>query len=318
MKRVTGMDWLKKGIASLDVNNPQYAVEIDEILKIKPDVFNNFNEWTPLKLILLNYTFYVCSTIISKTSFFKHKYYVDFFAGSGINKLKGKQDLIIGSPLIVSRGNHSALYDEMIFCEKDPILSEALSLRLNFLKKRNLTVIGREYESCLDEIMKKLNQRDTYSFLFIDPDCMEFKWEDMKKVLATRSDILFNFMTTEMWRCVGLANAGKSEGKKLIDMFGDESWKKAKTEEEFVEIYKNKILEERKDAPVKVIKVQSKKFHFYYHLFFVTNKTSGGNKWLRAIDKAKEEIEANSDKAVMMALDVVKKRQRDLSEFWNR
>ena len=112
-----------------------------------------------------------------------------------------------------------------------------------------------------------------------------------------------------------MANAGKSDGKKLIDMFGDESWKNAKTEEDFVEIYKNKILEERKDAPVRVIKVQSKKFHFSYHLFFITNKTSGGNQWLRAIDKAKEEIEANSDKAVMMALDIVKKRQKDLFGF---
>jgi len=315
MKRVTGMDWLKKGVASLDVNNPQYAAEIDEILKVKSEVFNKFNEWTPLKLILLNYTFYVCSTIVSKVSFFKHKYYVDLFAGSGINKLKGKQDLIIGSPLIVSRSNLSALYDEMIFCEKDPILSEALSLRLDFLKKRNLTVMPKEYESCLDEILKKLNQRDTYSFLFIDPDCMEFKWEDMKKVLGTRSDVIFNFMTTQIWRSVGLVSTEKSQGKHITDMFGDEFWKLAKTEEDLVAIYRQNILQVRKEAPVRIIKVQSKKFNFSYHLLFITNKTSGGNQWLRAIDKAKQEIEANSDKAVMSALDLVKKRQTDLFDF---
>jgi len=37
--------------------------------------------------------------------------------------------------------------------------------------------------------------------------------------------------------------------------------------------------------------------------------------WLRAVDKAKKEIESNSDKAVLTALDIIKKRQSQLSNF---
>ena len=317
MKKVTGMDWLKKGIKALEVTSLQSAEEINEILKIKPDVYNEFQYWTPLKLIVLNYAFHVCSTIINRMTFFKRKYYVDLFAGTGINKMKEKEDFLIGSPLIVSLSNHSALYDEMIFCEKDDEYSEALNLRLAFLKKKNLVVMKQKYEDCLDEILKRVNQRNTYSFFFIDPNCMEFAWIDMVKVLKSRSDIIFNFMTSEICRAVGLVKKERSQGESITRVFGDDCWKKAKCEEELVEIYKENILKERKEAPIRTIKIKSKKHHFCYHLLFITNKTKKGNQWLRAIDKLKKEIEAHSDKAVLLALDLVKKRQTDLFQFRN-
>jgi three-Cys-motif partner protein len=313
VKRVTGPDWLKKGIGALEVTNLQSGSEIKEILNIKPDVYNVFREWTPLKLILLNYAFHVCSTIINKMTFFKHKYYVDLFAGSGINKMKGKDDFLIGSPLIVSLSSHSALYDQMCFCEKDPNYSEALNLRLEFLKKKNLMVQRREYETCFDEILASVNQRDTYSFFFIDPNCMEFKWESMKKVLKSRSDIIFNFMSSQIYRDVCLKKED-GKGNELLELFGDDSWKQANNVDELVEIYKCNILKERRDAPIRTIRIHSSRFNFCYHLFFITNKTKGENQWLRAIDKAKTEIESNSDKAVMLALDIVKHRQKLLFE----
>jgi len=144
---------------------------------------------------------------------------------------------------------------------------------------------------------------------------MEFAWEHMIKVLKSRSDIIFNFMTSQIYRDVGLVRSGKGRGQSLMRLFGDDSWKKANSEEELVEIYKKNILKERKDAPIRTIKVKSKKHHFCYHLFFITNRTKGENQWLRAIDKAKKEIEAHSDKAVMQTFDLVKKRQTDLFQF---
>ena len=81
------------------------------------------------------------------------------------------------------------------------------------------------------------------------------------------------------------------------------------------EIYKENILKKRPNAPIRIIKVKSEQFNFCYHLFFITNETKGGNSWLIAIDKAKKEIEANSDVIVIKALDIVKKRQAELSQF---
>ena len=307
------MEWLKKWIKELEVTSSKFKDQIEQITKIKPEVYNEFREWTPLKLILLNYALNVCTTIIKNMPFFEGMYYVDLFAGSGINKIKDKDDFLMGSPLIASL-NHSDTYDSMIFCEKDPSYSQALDLRLKVLKKNNLILMKKEYEGCLDSILKKVGNKN-YSFFFIDPHCMEFSWHFMKKVLKVRSDIIFTFMSSEVYRAVGLANSGIGKGEGLNGFFGDDSWKKADSVEELVQIYKKNILKERYDAPIRTIKIKSEQLNFCYHLFFITNKTKGGNNWLGAIDKAKTEIETNSDIAVKATLDIVKRRQSELSSF---
>lgn len=122
-------------------------------------------------------------------------------------------------------------------------------------------------------------------------------------------------MSSEIFRAVGLANTGIGEGEGLTKFFGDESWKAANDTDDLIEIYKKNILKERPEAPIRTIKIKSEQFNFCYHMFFITNKTKGDNQWLRAIDKVKKEIEKNSDKLVKMALNIVKKRQSELSQF---
>lgn len=311
--KITGFNWLKKNIKELEITNSKFNLEIEEIRKIKPEVYNKFREWTPLKLILLNYALNVCTTIIDKTSFFKKKYYIDLFAGAGINKIKDTEDFLIGSPLIASL-NHYKSYNSMIFCEKDSSFLETLKLRLKFLKKENLEIKGG-YEQNLDGIIKTVEGRDTYSFFFIDPNSTEFIWKDMKKVLNVRSDIIFNFMSSQIYRAVAQFKCGIGKGEVLTNLFGDDSWKEATSAEHLVEIYKNNILKERSNAPIRIIEIRSKQFNFCYHIFFITNKTKGENKWLRAIDRLKTEIEYNSDLAVMDALNIIKKRQSELTQF---
>lgn len=312
--KLTGMNWLKEWIKKLEITNSDFKEKIEILSKMKPEVYNEFREWTPLKLILLNYALDVCTSIIKNHKYlFKEMYYVDLFAGSGINKIRGSEDFLIGSPLIATL-NYSDDYTSMIFCEKKKIFVKALSLRLESLNKSNLSVKG-EYEFCLNEIINNVNNRGVYSFFFIDPCCMEFNWESMKKVLNVRSDIIFTFMSSEIYRAVGLAKSGIGVGGGLAEMFGGDSWKNANSVEELVEIYKKNILREREDAPIRIIQIRSEQFNFCYHLFFITNRTKQDNKWLRAIDKAKEEIESNSDLVVIKALDIVKKRQTTLEDF---
>lgn len=314
MERLTGMEWLKKRIKRLEITNSQFKDVIEQIKTIKPDVCYESGAWTPLKLILLDYALYVCTTIIKTKSFFKKRYYVDLFSGSGLNKIKEVDDFLIGSPLVASL-NYAELYDLLIFCENNIKNYEALDLRLKNLKRNNL-LVRNSYSACLDEFLSKLKDRNTYSFIFADPFSTEFSWLDMKRILGARSDILFTFMSSELFRAVGLAKAGKSKGEALTKMFGDESWKEANSAEELMGIYIKNILRERSEAPIVSIKIKSDKYGgFCYHMLFITNKTSGGNDWLKAINKAKQEIESNSDLAVEKALDIVKKRQAQISDF---
>ncbi|MBU2561975.1 MAG: three-Cys-motif partner protein TcmP [Nanoarchaeota archaeon] len=307
------MDWLKEKIARLEATTSEFKDSINEMLKIRPDVYNEFQNWTPLKLILLNYTLHFCTQIIKK-SFFKRLYYVDLFAGSGINKMKATKDFLIGSPLIASL-NHADNYTEMLFCENDVQRSEALDLRLKSLKKNNLVVMKRDCAECLGEIIKKVERPKTYSLFFIDPHSTEFSWSSMKKVLNVRSDIIFTFMSSEIWRAVGLVKKGGSKGTYLDDLYGDQSWQKAKNCDDLVCIYAENVAKVRSGAIVRTIKIQSKRYNFCYHMIFITNETKGGNPWIRALETAKERIESNSDVAVKQALDILKKRQSELGDF---
>jgi len=307
--------WLKTQIEKIEATNSRHKEKITEILNILPDTYNPFKEWTPLKLILLNYSLQVCTTIISKHKhIFKEMYYVDLFAGSGINKIKNGRNFLIGSPLI-SALNHYDKYTKMFYAEKNPEYAKALQLRLKTLGKKNLEVFEGKYEDYLPNILTRINKPDAYTFFFIDPHSTEFSWEHMQEILSTRSDILFTFMTTEINRAAGFARSGLGGEEKLKNLFGDNSWSSAKSPEELVQIYKKNILKIRTNAVIKTIKVQSQQFNFYYHLFFITNKTKGQNPWIKAIDTVKKEIEKNSDAAVKMALRIINKEQTQLFQF---
>ena len=147
----------------------------------------------------------------------------------------------------------------------------------------------------------------------MDPNNTEFSWNSMKLLLQARTDIIFNFMSNQIRRTAGLCKAGTSDGKVLDNFFGDNSWRNWQSgDEDLLQIYMDNIYKERKDAVIKTIKIKSAKHGFCYFLLFITNKTRSENPWLRAIDKAKAEIESNSDKSVEMALDIIKNRQKTL------
>ena len=312
-EKLTGLSWLNEHIKELEVTTNQFKSITQEITKICPDVCNEFQAWTPLKLVLLNYVIDVCSLIISNNiknkKVFEKCYYVDLFAGSGLNKIK--KDFIIGSPLICSL-KYSERFNSLFFCEYKDELFDALNKRLNYIKKPNIFLKKEDCNKYLNTIITQISSKKAYCFFFIDPHCMEFSWESMIKVLGLRSDIVFTFMTSEIFRSIGLCKSGKSNGEYLNNFFGDNSWKSARDYEDLVRLYEINIQKIRPDAILEHIAVKSTKFNFCYHSIFVTNKTKNGCPWMKAIEKAKREIEANSDKSVEKALEIVTNRQRTL------
>lgn len=312
--KLTGMDWLKVHIKKLEATSSRHSEEIKKIAQIEPEIYNEFQSWTPLKLILLQYALDVCTLVIKNVSFINERYFIDLFAGSGLNKVMGKKDFLIGSPFIASL-NFGKNYDEMIFCEKEPELFKALDSRVKSLNRKNLAVLNCDCNSSISQITTKVNRRGVYSLFFVDPFNTEFSWNSMASLLSIRTDIIFNFMSNQIRRTVGLFHQKKLGEKQLTEFFGDDSWKQWKSgdgDEELVKIYTQNIIKVRQDAVIKQIKIHSKKHGFCYFLLFITNKTKGDNPWLKGIDKAKDEIELNSDKSVEMALDIIKKRQSTL------
>jgi len=290
-----GRSWLQKQIKKIDETNSNFMNEIKNIRNIDSNIFNEFNHWKPLKLTFLNFTLDVCAIVANKK--FENKNYIDLFAGSGINKTKGKYaDFLIGSPFIALL-NHKDKFTTFFFCEKDPKYFSALDKRVNYLGL-NTKKYFANCESKLDEILQEIsNQGKSYNFFFVDPYSLEFSWDCMKKILNIRSDILITFMTNIIWRSIKTEESTGNGHEALNRIFGNDSWKKARIEEDLIEIYKDNILKERLDAVILSTQIKSKG-NFYYDMIFITHKTDRNNPWLNPIREAKDEIEKHTDEVV--------------------
>lgn len=308
-----GMPWLKKQIKGIEETNSKFSNEIKIIREIKPEVFNESEHWTPLKLAFLNFTLDVCA-IVAKNKFEK-KNYIDLFSGSGINKTRGKyDDYLIGSPFIALL-NHKEKFTKFFFCETNIDYFEALSERINALGFDNINLSPEDCNDELPDILNALNKEEkNYNFFFIDPYNLEFSWESMKKILNIRSDILFTFMPRAIWRTIATNKATGHGHKALKRVFGNNSWENATCEEDLIKIYQENILKERNDAVILDTQIKSKG-GFTYNLIFITHKTKGNNPWLNPIRNAKEEIEKHSDVAIKSLLSIIKKRQMTLENY---
>ena len=311
--KLSNRDWLKKQIKKIEETNSKFNLEITKIKQIEPEVSNEFHHWTPLKLTFLNFTLDVCAIVAN--NIYSKKNYIDLFAGSGINKTKGKySDFLIGSPFIALL-NHYNKFTKFFFCEENPIFFNALDKRISVLKLKKVNLYASNCNHELDKILQDIKKEERcYNFFFIDPYNLEFAWESFKKILNIRSDILLTFMNRTVWRSICTEKATGNGHKALNKFFGDESWKKANNENDVIEIYKNKILNERKGAIILTTQINTSK-GFSYTMIFITHKTYGDNPWLKPIREAKLEIEKNTDLAIKSILNIIKKRQTELSQF---
>jgi len=301
------MTWLDNQIKNLEETRSEFKEEINKIKKINPEICNEFQEATPLKLIFLLYSLNIYSSIIynhiRQKKYFDNMFYADLFSGSGLNMLKSKKDLLIGSPFIATL-NHKDKFTKFFFCEGKVEYNKALDSRLKCLNTNSYDIYPKDCNKVVDNILTEIKKFSRpHSFFFIDPYAMEFEWKSMKKVLENPCDILFTFMTNNVVRARKSAFSLPNNKTDILDKFyGNKLWKDRLKSE--IEIYIENICKARPKAIIETVRIGS-----YYDLIFVTKRTKSENKWMRGIVQAKKEIEANS------TLDKLKRGQSDLSEF---
>ena len=59
------MTWLDNQIKDLEETNSKFKEQISKIKNVQPEIVNNFQEVTPLKLVVLDYYLKIYSAIIS-------------------------------------------------------------------------------------------------------------------------------------------------------------------------------------------------------------------------------------------------------------
>jgi three-Cys-motif partner protein len=106
--------------------------------------------------------------------------YVDLYAGSGLCRIKGRSNVLLGSPLIAL--SVDAPFDRHIFCESDPERFAALKERVKKNHpKQNTHLIPGRFEEHIDQICSMIPSK-SLALCFVDPFDCDFDIENLKTI----------------------------------------------------------------------------------------------------------------------------------------
>jgi three-Cys-motif partner protein len=106
--------------------------------------------------------------------------YIDLYAGSGLCRIKGRNEVLLGSPLIAL--SVDAPFDRYIFCESDPERFAALKTRVekSYAKHDVRTIPGR-FEDNIGEICSMIPSK-SLALCFVDPFGCDFDIDHLKTI----------------------------------------------------------------------------------------------------------------------------------------
>lgn len=285
--------WLEEKLDSL-------SKEAEELSNLYEGVYYDVGAWAPLKLIVLLFYLDVYTKIIPKQipKHFDSMVYVDLLAGPGINRIRDTGHRIIGSPLIAATAAHRP-FTKLFLVEGKPERSKALGDRLKTeIDKNRFEVYHENCNVAVDKIVEEhLKKGRPHYLAFIDCQGLDVDWATMEKILKYPGDLIFTFQTALIVRT-------RDYPDRLNKFYGDDSWKTAKSGDDFLRCYEDKLREYR-DIVINIRIKEKRRGGFYYHLIFATRKTKGGNPWLQAVDLIKNRIENHTGDAVKYAFDVL-------------
>lgn len=173
--------------------------------------------WTQDKLKILRQ--YLPVYLLATTKALE-RIYIDAFAGPGLNRLRGRNLTIDGSPLIAldARARNGTKFDRLFFIERDPAVAAELR---GVLKTRDKTqrasVIDGDVNKELPRLITKLPLRSP-TFVFVDPEGIEPQWTTIEAIAPWRTELLINFP-------LGMSINRNPDSAKVTAYFGTDEWR---------------------------------------------------------------------------------------------
>ncbi|MGZ4864490.1 MAG: three-Cys-motif partner protein TcmP [Halobacteriota archaeon] len=300
-------EWLEKKLREITIKGDSEQ----DLCEEDAGICHEIKPWAPLKLVALKYIASVYIDIISKrvsAGNFDGMYYIDLFSGSGICAIREGALKCRSSALIINglQKRKGKTFTKMFLNDINSTYAQALEARLQNAKATEFTVINRDANACLEEVISEL-PKNSHSLFFIDPNCAEFSWKSMETVLNLDSDIFFLFQSGELIRGLPVCNRDADiysyfkDGrlaKRLCD--GAEEGRKASA---VLEMYKRDVQEAR--GPKTLLdSIRINGGSFYYDMLFITKRTLRGSPWYdRAIVPLKNNIERYDSDDVIRTLE---------------
>lgn len=115
--------------------------------------------------------------------------YVDLYAGSGLCRIKGRQQILLGSPLIAL--SVDSPFDRYIFCEDNDERYSALKNRVaRDFPKQDVYIVPGKFEENIADICSKIPST-ALALCFVDPFDCDFNFDDLGKISAAADGVDF-------------------------------------------------------------------------------------------------------------------------------
>jgi three-Cys-motif partner protein len=220
-----------------------------------------------------------------------------------------------GSPLIPLFRYDNFSFSGYYLSDIESDYIDALKTRVNRISKNqemNINISVTNFSSRASEIFsgrQPESWKDTGYLVFLDPFGLDVEWSNMERILRSGPvDIIFTFQT---WAIVWNRSNKQSE-QKLTSYFGDNGWKKLKTQDEFVHHYCGKIEKlgynhKYKTFTIDVIQEGGRR----YDLILATQSSGGTN----VLNDLKRAVTSVTTETIDSAFSVMVGAKTDLDSF---
>lgn len=287
-------DWILQQLDELT----GYADELVEVADID-DAENDYRPMTILKLSMLSTAVDVYTKIATRK--FTDTYYIDVFAGSGITKVRGEDEYVIGSAIIAATMFHTR-FREWHFFEQCSEKANALRKRLDYLAEETDLELHRE--DChvhdgdsneeIPRVLSELEQKGEYPgkkgmnlLSFVDNEGVDAHWDTVERLTDYWGDMVITFPPVTISR-----REGKDLDEDLREFYGNDSYIDCNSEDEYIEQYLRQLEDvgKEKNRDVRIDSGRTGK-RFYYNVLYATRKSPEGSPYIKAFDGMQERIE---------------------------
>lgn len=209
--------------------------------------------------------------------------YIDLYAGSGFCRIEGRDQVLLGSPLIAL--SVDAPFDRYIFCESAPERFAALTARVekNYAKHDTRCIPGK-FEENIDEICSAIPS-NSLALCFVDPFGCDFDIDNLKTISKCGRGVDFLCLLALQMDAKRNVPRYIQPDSKIDRMIGNATWRARWNErtdihEDFAKFLASEFADSMSEAgylktsldQMRAVKTHDKKVPLYYLAMFSRNQ----------------------------------------------
>lgn len=154
--------------------------------------------------------------------------YLDLFSGPGSSKVRGKNRVVLGSPMIAL--NVPDRFDSYVFADENAQKLDALKVRVGAMEPPpDVTYIQGDANNVVDRVTAAIpaTHRKTLSFCFLDPYNLDIHFETVRKLATDRAMDFLILLALYVDANRNLSTYINEQSQTIDRLLGDPRWRDA-------------------------------------------------------------------------------------------